>query len=58
MKLHFFWAGVFLTIVQAMFGQERSQSPVSAEFDVIIRGGTVYDGSGTEPRQADVALLA
>jgi N-acyl-D-amino-acid deacylase len=56
MKLHFFWAGVFLTIVQAMFGQEQSQSPVSAEFDVIIRGGTVYDGSGTEPRQADVAI--
>jgi N-acyl-D-amino-acid deacylase len=25
-------------------------------YDVIIRGGTVYDGSGNAPRQADVAL--
>ena len=52
----FFWAGVFLTIVPAMFGQEQSQSPVSADFDVIIRGGTVYDGTGAEARQADVAI--
>ena len=52
----YFWAGVFLTIVPAMFGQEQSQSPVSADFDVIIRGGTVYDGTGAEARQADVAI--
>ena len=52
----FFWAGVFLTIVPAMFGQEQSQSPVSADFDVIIRGGTVYDGTGAKARQADVAI--
>jgi N-acyl-D-amino-acid deacylase len=32
-------------------------SPASPqEFDVIIRNGTVYDGSGSEGRQADVAL--
>ena len=28
----------------------------SGPFDVIIRGGTVYDGSGGPPRRADVAL--
>ena len=26
------------------------------EFDVVIRGGTVYDGSGSEPVRADVGL--
>jgi N-acyl-D-aspartate/D-glutamate deacylase len=26
------------------------------EFDVVIRGGTVVDGSGGEPREADVAI--
>ncbi len=34
--------------------------PARAElraFDVLIRGGTVYDGSGGAPRRADVALL-
>jgi N-acyl-D-amino-acid deacylase len=28
----------------------------SGPFDVIIKGGTVYDGTGGEPRQADVAI--
>lgn len=27
------------------------------EYDVIIRGGTVYDGSGDAPRVADVAII-
>lgn len=26
------------------------------DFDVVIRGGTIYDGSGTEPYQADLAI--
>jgi N-acyl-D-amino-acid deacylase len=56
MKKNFLWVGAFLTIALAMFGQERSPSPSPADFDVIIRGGTVYDGTGAEPRQADVAI--
>src|SRR5205823_14169789 len=56
MKQNFLWAVAFLTIVLAMFAQERSQSPAPADFDVIIRGGTVYDGTGAAPRQADVAI--
>jgi len=56
MKQIFFWVGAFLTIVVAMFAQEQSQSPGTAEFDLIIKGGTVYDGTGTEPRQADIAI--
>jgi N-acyl-D-aspartate/D-glutamate deacylase len=47
---------VMLTIPVAMFAQQPSTSRASADFDVIIEGGTVYDGSGDEPRQADVAI--
>ena len=56
MKRNFCWLGVFLTLVFTMFAQERSPSPSAGDFDVIIRGGTVYDGTGAEPRQADVAI--
>ncbi|HEY2124092.1 MAG TPA: hypothetical protein VGG94_01410, partial [Chthoniobacterales bacterium] len=34
----------------------QSVSLASARFDVIVRGGTVYDGSGDPGRQADVAI--
>jgi N-acyl-D-amino-acid deacylase len=58
MKRNFFWVGSFLTIVFAMFAQEQlqSQSPGTAKVDVIIKGGTVYDGTGAEVQQADVAI--
>ena len=42
---------VMVSIVSA-----EEVSPAPQEFDVIIRNGTVYDGSGGEGRQADVAL--
>jgi N-acyl-D-amino-acid deacylase len=56
MKQNFLWAGAFLSIVFATSAQQPSPSPPRADFDVIIRGGTVYDGTGTEPQQADVAI--
>ncbi len=31
-------------------------TPTVEPFDLLIRGGTVYDGSGNPPRQADVAI--
>jgi N-acyl-D-amino-acid deacylase len=31
-------------------------APSADEYDVIIRGGTLYDGSGAEPRIADLAI--
>ncbi len=34
----------------------RGQEPL-AEYDVIVRGGTVYDGSGGAGRQADVGIV-
>jgi N-acyl-D-amino-acid deacylase len=56
MRQNFLWVIAFLAIVSAMSAQERSRSPSPADFDVIIKGGTVYDGTGVEPRQADVAI--
>ena len=56
MKRNFFWLGAFLTIVFSMFAEQPSPSPGEGNFDVIIRNGTVYDGTGAEPRQADVAI--
>ena len=56
MKRNFFWLGAFLTILVSMFGEQPSPSKGEGNFDVIIRNGTVYDGTGAEPRQADVAI--
>jgi N-acyl-D-amino-acid deacylase len=56
MKRNFLWLGAFLTIVFTMFAKQPSPSTPEGNFDVIIRNGTVYDGTGTEPRQADVAI--
>ena len=56
MRRIFFWLGVFVTIVFTMFAQQPSPSPREADFDVIIKDGTIYDGTGAEPKQADVAI--
>jgi N-acyl-D-amino-acid deacylase len=56
MKRNFFWLAAFLTIVVSMFASQPSPSTPEGNFDVIIRNGTVYDGTGAEPRQADVAI--
>ena len=46
MKLTAFWLVLFITSTVAF----------AAEFDVIIKGGTVYDGTGGEPKHVDLAL--
>src|SRR5213594_3250206 len=56
MKRNLFCLGVFFTIVVEALVQNRSPSPSAADFDVIIKGGTVYDGTGTEPKHVDVAI--
>ena len=56
MRRNCFWLGAFLTVVFTTFAQEPSPSPSANNFDVIVRGGTVYDGTGAKPRQADVAI--
>ena len=56
MKRKLFWFGTLLTMVSTLFAQDRSPSPTPEDFDVIIKDGTVYDGTGAEPKQADVAI--
>jgi N-acyl-D-aspartate/D-glutamate deacylase len=56
MKRNFFWLGAFLTIVFTVFAKQPYPSTSDGNFDVIIRNGTVYDGAGAEPQQADVAI--
>ncbi len=43
-------------LAPSLSAERSSASQNSAEFDVIIKGGTVYDGTGAEPRHADVAI--
>jgi N-acyl-D-amino-acid deacylase len=43
-------------MIAAEAGTEHSSPPPAQEFDVVIKNGTVYDGSGGEGRLADVAL--
>ena len=56
MKRNLFCLSVFLTIVFAVFAQNRSPSLDTAGFDLIIKNGTVYDGTGGEPRGLDLAI--
>lgn len=43
-----------LCCLNVSFSSAQTKTP--ATFDVIIRGGTVYDGSGGRPRKADVGI--
>ena len=49
-----------LTLILALtvmaYGQRRSGSVSQQQFDVIIKGGTVYNGTGRAPVKADVGL--
>src|SRR5213595_188518 len=40
----------------ALATEPSTRSPKSAGFDVIIKGGTVYDGTGAELKHVDVAV--
>src|SRR5436305_790642 len=54
-KRNFFWLTVFVTAFTT-FAQAGFSAPAPADFDVIIKDGTVYDGTGAEPKQVDVAI--
>ena len=57
MRRKLFWFAAFLTIVFTVSANQQPTSSTSgADFDVIIRNGTVYDGTGGEARRADVAI--
>ena len=42
-----------LALPPVLFGAEPA---AAEEFDVLIKGGTVYDGTGEKPRVTDIAL--
>jgi N-acyl-D-amino-acid deacylase len=44
------------TIAICVCGQNSPPSTSPAEFDVLIKGGTVYDGTGGEPLRVDLAI--
>jgi len=46
----------FLALISLFTSNLFAQGSKSNEFDVIIRGGTVYDGSGGKPYKADVGI--
>jgi N-acyl-D-amino-acid deacylase len=49
---------VLLAVVLAAPAAAREAAPAKTpSFDVLIRGGTVYDGDGGAPRRADVGIV-
>lgn len=47
---------VLALVVLVLTGCARVPSPEAPAYDVILRGGTVYDGSGGAPYVADIAI--
>src|SRR3954447_16512167 len=48
---------LFAVVLAASVLVARRAEPLTQElFDVVIKGGTVYDGTGGKPRVADVAI--
>jgi len=48
--------GVFTLKVSSLIFAQGQPVAKSTEFDVLIKNGTVYDGTGAEPKHADVAI--
>src|SRR6266511_2530369 len=48
--------GVFTLKVSSFVFAQGQPMAKSTEFDVLIKNGTIYDGTGAEPRHADVAI--
>src|SRR5436309_2513425 len=56
MKRNLFCLCIFLTSVSAVLAQNGSPSPGTVDFDVIIKNGAVYDGTGAELKHVDLAI--
>src|SRR5258708_39414342 len=39
-----------------LLASKSQESAMAAEFDLVVRNGTVIDGTGREPREADLAV--
>jgi N-acyl-D-amino-acid deacylase len=55
-QLAWLLAGALLGLLPFTGGSPSAEPSAAGPFDVLIRSGTVYDGSGQKPRRADVAL--
>src|SRR6476660_8823094 len=51
------WALVLALCTVAVAQSQPRQRSQPQSFDIIIKGGTVYDGTGRAPRRADVGIL-
>src|SRR5436189_2684814 len=50
-------AFIGLSMLSSLFAAESSApSQTATDFDIIIKGGTVYDGTGAEPKHVDVTI--
>jgi len=56
MPFRAFAAFLYLSAVTCFAQGPQKESSSPAPFDVVIKGGTVYDGTGEKPRVADVAI--
>src|ERR1043165_7317911 len=54
MSNRFFFAAVLIFLFAT--GARRAEPLTQPPFDVVLKGGTVYDGTGEKPRVADVAI--
>lgn len=53
-RLHAILALSAMLVIPSVCGAQTPSQ--TASFDVLIKGGTVYDGTGGEPRQADIGI--
>jgi len=51
-----FWRSIGALLTPLLLAACATATPSSPRYDVLIRGGTVYDGSGGAPYRGDVAL--
>ena len=45
-----------LRTLTALFTLACTTATLAADYDVLVRGGTIYDGTGAPPYAADVAI--
>jgi N-acyl-D-amino-acid deacylase len=55
-QIVFFGLAALSMLTPLFAAQPLTPSQNPAPFDVIIKGGTLYDGTGTEPKHADLAI--
>jgi N-acyl-D-amino-acid deacylase len=56
MPLRLFATFLFLIAVTALGQGQEKETASSAPFDTMIKGGMLYDGTGSKPRVTDVAI--